>query len=97
MVKPIKAKISVDKAEVWTDELFGGLMKILGVTYRCYDAADYDDYLGRYLRARYGWALDDIGKTGVDKSHAVSASVKARVVNSTTKKSKKGTLYQARL
>ena len=97
VVKPMKAKISVDKAEVWTDELFGGLMKILGVTYRCYDAADYDDYLGRYLRARYGWALDDIGKTGVDKSHAVSASVKARVVNSTSKKSKKGTLYQARL
>lgn len=89
VVKPMKAKISVDKAEVWTDELFGGLMKILGVTYRCYDAADYDDYLGRYLRARYGWALDDIGKTGVDKSHAVSASVKARVVNSSTKKSKK--------
>lgn len=97
VVKPMKSKIPVDKAVEWTDELFGGLLKILGVTYRCYDAADYNDYLGRYLCAHYGWALDDIGKTDLDKSHAVSASVKARAVYSNTKKSKKGTLYQDQL
>ncbi|MGN0233247.1 MAG: DUF5054 domain-containing protein [Bacteroidaceae bacterium] len=96
-VKSIKVRTPAAQADEWQTDVLGGLLKVLGVTYRCYDAADYEGYLGRYLRARYGWALDDIGKTGLDQSHAVSASVKARVVNSRSKSTTKGTLYEARL
>ena len=73
-----------ESAPTWNLDLFDNLLKVDGVTYTMYSAADYDDYLNRYLRARYGWALDDIGKTGLNKSHAVSAEIKAREVNSMT-------------
>ncbi|MGN1265289.1 MAG: DUF5054 domain-containing protein, partial [Muribaculaceae bacterium] len=55
-----------ESAPTWTLDLFDNLLKVDGVTYTMYSATDYDDYLNRYLRARYGWALDDIGKTGLN-------------------------------
>lgn len=65
-------------------------LRIEGLTYQMFDSHDYDNYLAKYLRARYGWALDDIGKTGLDKSKAVSVSLPAQVVKSETRKEKNG-------
>lgn len=67
-----------------------GRMKIEGLFYQMYDNNDYEQYLGKYLRARYGWALDDIGKTGLDKSKAVSVSLPAQVIRQEELKDKKG-------
>lgn len=88
-----KANQSID----WNINLLGGILKVMGVTYRCHDAKDFDVYLNRYLRARYDWALHDIGKTGLDKSKAVSASIKARVVSSRMKAAPNGTAFEAQL
>ncbi len=79
-----KVDKSVESAPMWSLGLFDDLLKVDGVTYTMYSATDFDDYLNRYLRARYGWALDDIGKTGLNQSHAVSAEIKAREVGSMT-------------
>lgn len=70
--------------------LEGGMLKVGGLFYQMYDSKDYDRYLGKYLRARYGWALDDIGKTGLDQSKAVSVSLPAQVVRQEIRKDKKG-------
>lgn len=67
-----------------------GKMKIEGLFYQMYDNNDYEQYLGKYLRARYGWALDDLGKTGLDKSKAVSVSLPAQVIRQEELKDKKG-------
>ncbi|MGM9811540.1 MAG: DUF5054 domain-containing protein [Muribaculaceae bacterium] len=93
----LNAETKANQSLDWDINLFGGILKVLGVTYRCYDSHDFDDYLNRYLRARYGWALDDIGKTGLDKSKAVSATVKARVVSSSMKAAPNGTAFEAQL
>lgn len=66
-------------------------LKVEGLFYQMYDSKDYDCYLDKYLRARYGWALDDIGKTGLDRSAAVSVSLPAEVVRREERKEKKGT------
>lgn len=71
--------------------LTDNLLKVAGVRYRMFDSKDYDSYLDRYLRARYGWALDDLGKTGLDKSAAVSAYIGAREVSRSVTKEKNGT------
>ena len=73
------------KGEAWAQPLLDGRLLASGLSYQQFDAADFDDYLNRYLRARYGWALDDIGKTGLDKSHAVSATLQAQIVSQTTR------------
>lgn len=75
----------------WKQSLFNGLLQVEGLTCRLFDSKDYDNYLNHYLRARYGWALDDIGKTGLDQSHAVSTTLKAEIQASQTKKTRKGT------
>lgn len=71
--------------------LKGGILKIEGLFYQMYDSKDYERYLGKYLRARYGWALDDIGKTGLEQSKAVSVSLPAQVIRQEIQKDKKGT------
>lgn len=68
-----------------------GELKIEGLFYQMYDHNDYAHYLDNYLRARYGWALDDIGKPGLDKSKAVSVSLPAQVIKKDIHKDKKGT------
>lgn len=67
-----------------------GMLKIEGLFYQMYDNNDYEQYLDKYLRARYGWALDDLGKTGLDKSKAVSVSLPAQVIRQEELKDKKG-------
>lgn len=67
-----------------------GTLKIEGLFYQMYDNNDYERYLDTYLRARYGWALDDLGKTGLDKSKAVSVSLPAQVIKQEARKDKKG-------
>ena len=62
-----------------------------GLFYQMYDSHDYDRYLDNYLRARYGWALDDLGKTGLDRSKAVSVSLPAQVVKREVQREKIGT------
>lgn len=65
----------------WQSALLqGGQLKVGGLIYEMYDGKDYADFLNRYLRARYGWAYDDLGKTGLDRSKAVSVSLPAQVV-----------------
>ena len=65
-------------------------MKLEGLSYQMYDAADYKQYLDNYLRAHYGWALADIGKPGLDKSKAVSVSLSAQTIKQEVRKEKKG-------
>lgn len=79
--------------ESWSLPLLGGKLKIGGLLYQMYDSHDYDRYLDHYLRARYGWALDDLGKTGLDSSKAVSVSLPAKVIQKETTKKKGGTDY----
>lgn len=72
-----------------------GKLKAGGLYYQMYDTRDYDTYLNKYLReemrGKPGWAYDDIGKTGLDKSKAVSVSLPAQVVRQEVLKDKKGT------
>lgn len=93
--RPEMVTIPSDKGEysekAWNMTLLNGLLKVGGLSYQMFDSKDYDQYLNRYLRARYGWALDDIGKTGLDKSNAVSAYLSAQVVRQIVKKGGKGT------
>lgn len=67
-----------------------GALKLEGLSYQMYDAADYKQYLDNYLRAHYGWALADIGKPGLDKSKAVSVSLSAQTIKQEVRKEKKG-------
>ena len=65
----------------WQSALLqSGQLKVGGLIYEMYDGKDYADFLNRYLRAQYGWAYDDLGKTGLDRSQAVSVSLPAQVV-----------------
>lgn len=66
------------------------ILKVEGLFYQMYDSNDYERYLDKYLRARYGWALDDIGKTGLEQSKAVSVSLPAQVIRQEIQKDKKG-------
>lgn len=68
-----------------------GKLKVDGLIYQMFDSKDYSRYLDRYLRAPLGWAFDDIGKTGLDHSKAVSVSLQAQVVRQEVQKVRKGT------
>ena len=81
---------SISSAPWQAAVLKNGVLKIEGLSYQMYDAADYDHYLDNYLRARYGWALADIGKPELDKSKAVSVSLPVQVVKQEVCKDKKG-------
>ncbi|WP_455673688.1 DUF5054 domain-containing protein [Phocaeicola sp.] len=74
----------------WSLSALNGLLKVGTISYQMFDSKDYDDYLNRYLRARYDWALDDIGKTGLDQSKAVSVTLQAQVLRQVVKKERKG-------
>ena len=54
------------------------------------DSKDYDRFLDKYLRARYDWALADLGKPGLDKSKAVSVHLSAQEVRKEIRKDRKG-------
>lgn len=89
---PVFSQESTPVANItWQPTLLkdGGL-KIKGLHYQMYDGKDYERYLDKYLRAQYGWALDDLGKTGLDKSRAVSVSLEAVVTKQEVKKERKG-------
>lgn len=70
--------------------LDGGRLKLTGLHYQMFDSSDYKDYLNRYLRAHYGWAYDDIGKTGLNESKAVSVNLTAELIKQEIIKDKKG-------
>lgn len=79
------------EATAWQAALLKkGALKLEGLLYQMYDAADYKQYLDNYLRAPYGWALADIGKPGLDKSKAVSVSLPAQTIKQEVRKEKKG-------
>lgn len=85
-------KALTDKPVSWNLALLkDNKLKIEGLYYQMYDSHDYENYLEKYLRAPYGWALDDIGKTGLDHSKAVSVSLPAQVIKQELRKEKKGT------
>ena len=95
-VPTVPEKKRADTARWQPSLLEGGVLKITGLSYRMYDAHDYENYLSKYLRHRYGWALDDLGKTGLDKSKAVSVSLSARAVGWERHRDKPGsrTVYE---
>ncbi len=64
------------EAEPWRAALPGGVGAV-GLCYQTLDAADYERFFGRYLRARPGWALCDFGKPGLGRSPAESAILPA--------------------
>ena len=74
----------------WEQPIAGG-MTLTGLSYQMFDGDDYDDFQNRYLRARYGWALDDLGKRGLKESHAVSVTLYAQTMAQSVRKEKKGT------
>ena len=74
----------------WEQPIAGG-MTLAGLSYQMFDGDDYDDFQNRYLRARYGWALDDLGKRGLKESHAVSVTLYAQTITQSVRKEKKGT------
>ena len=74
----------------WEQPIAGG-MTLAGLSYQMFDGDDYDDFQNRYLRARYGWALDDLGKRGLKESHAVSVTLYAQTMAQSVRKEKKGT------
>ncbi len=81
-ISPIPWKISLFK---------GGCLKIEGLSYQMYDKNDFKNYLGKYLRTQASWAFDDIGKTGLDQSGAVSVTLSANAVKQEIRKEPKGT------
>lgn len=74
----------------WQVDLFGGLLQLKGLSYEMLDSKDYDRFLDKYLRARYDWALADLGKPGLDKSKAVSVHLSAQEVRKEIRKDRKG-------
>lgn len=74
----------------WEQPIAGG-MTLAGLSYQMFDGDDYDDFQNRYLRARYEWALDELGKRGLKESHAVSVTLYAQTMAQSVRKEKKGT------
>ena len=74
----------------WEQPIAGG-MTLAGLSYQMFDGDDYDDFQNRYLRARYEWALHDLGKRGLKESHAVSVTLYAQTMAQSVRKEKKGT------
>lgn len=81
----------------WTQALLdGGKLRIEGLFYQMYDSQDYNRFFDNYLRARYGWALADLGKPRLEHSKAVSVSLPAQIIRQEVRKEKKGkrTFYE---
>ena len=92
MIPSFSKKAEIVSGEPWQPLLLkNGVVKVEGLSYQMFDSKYYKNYLDKYLRAQYGWALDDIGKTGLDRSKAVSVSLSAQVVRQEVRKEKKGT------
>lgn len=70
--------------------LKGGALKLRGLSYQMLDHGYYARFLDNYLRNRYGWALEDLGKIGLDKSKAVDVSLSAQAVKQEVRKEKQG-------
>ena len=83
----------------WNLSLLHGKLKLGGLFYQMYDSLDYESYLSQYLRARYGWALDDLGKTGLGRSKAVSLTIPAEILRQEMREEPIGTYraYELRL
>lgn len=91
MAPAFSEKAVAVKAEPWKAALLkDGKLRVEGLSYQMFDSQDYNHFFDRYMRARYGWAYDDLGKTGLDKSKAVSVSLSAQIVKTETRKEKKG-------
>lgn len=74
----------------WQGELLDGNLRIGGLCYQMFDSNDYKRFLKNYLRNDPQWALDDLGKTGLDNSEAISASLPAVTVRREERKEKGG-------
>ena len=58
------------------------------LVYHSYSKDDFDRFQNAYLTNKFGWAISDFGKPGLENSNAKSASLNAFVQNCDTKKSK---------
>ena len=83
----------------WNLSLLHGKLKLGGLFYQMFDSLDYEAYLSKYLRARYSWALDDLGKTGLGRSKAVSLTIPAEILRQEMREEPIGTYraYELRL
>lgn len=84
------SKIKPMERKRWEQPIAGG-MTLAGLSYQMFDEDDYDDFQNRYLRARYEWALDDLGKRGLKEAHAASVTLHAQTIAQSVRKEKKGT------
>ena len=83
----------------WNLSLLHGKLKLGGLFYQMFDSLDYESYLSKYLRVRYSWALDDLGKTGLGRSKAVSLTIPAEILRQEMREEPIGTYraYELRL
>lgn len=90
-VPQFTAEVKEVQPVLWNISLLkGGALKLKGLSYQMLDYGDYNRFFDNYLRNRYGWALDDLGKTGLDQSKAVSLSLPAQAIRQEIRKEKKG-------
>lgn len=75
-------------AEAWRGKLPGD--GDVSLCYQTLGAADYDRFFARYLRARYGWALADFGKPGLERTQAKGALFPAHAAGSLTEQTPTG-------
>lgn len=92
-LKDICGKKKKNISETWNQILSDSGLNISGLSYQMFDSKDYDEFMNHYLRERYGWALADFGKPGLEKSGVISSTIKAQIVKETIKKEGEGTRY----
>lgn len=68
--RPVPA--ATPEAKPWQTPLPGGVGAV-SLCYQTLAPSDYERFFARCLRARYGWALSDFGKPGLERTPAVSA------------------------
>ena len=80
-------------AREWQESVLGGDIRLEGLSYQMLDSKDYEHFFDTYIREKYGWALADFGKPGLDQEDAVSVTLKA---NATKEESRKNRKYTSR-
>lgn len=83
---------SADNASVkqWNEKLLNGLLRMEGLSYQTFDSLDFERFKKDYIRPGCGWGQVEFGKPGLNKSGAVSATVKADVIRQMERREKQG-------
>ena len=81
----------------WHFEWPGGGLQVGPLTYEMLDADDYEDFFSRYMRGRYGWALADLGKPGLENTGVKGFALQAYADSVSTEQSRRGVRHTALL